>query len=92
MPPCFYHLKKQKDKWVREGLYVVNLSPQGVPSVVQVAEGEVYDPAWSPDSQRLAFVRNGDVFVVERTGGGEENLTKGSGPFRSPVFSPQGWP
>jgi dipeptidyl aminopeptidase/acylaminoacyl peptidase len=86
------HLKKQKDKWVREGLYVVNLSPQGVTSVVQVAEGEVYDPAWSPDSQRLAFVRNGDVFVVERTGGGEENLTKGSGSFHSPVFSPQGWP
>ncbi len=86
------HLKKHGGQWIRDGLYVVNLSSQGGTSIVQVAEGEVYDPAWSPDSERLAFVRQGDVFVVERTGGGEENLTRGTGSFRSPVFSPQGWP
>lgn len=85
------HSKKQNGKLNRDGLYIVSLSPEGITKVIQVAQGEIYDPTWSPDGEHLAFIRDGDVFVIERTGGGEINITQGRGVFRSPAFSPQGW-
>jgi Tol biopolymer transport system component len=58
--------------------------------------GGYYDPAWSPDGERIAFARftgewpnsNWSIFVMNSGGTG---VTQVTGPgFRSPTWSPQG--
>ena len=38
--------------------------------------GKEEEPAWSPDSRRVAFVRGNDLYVVEVGAGREERLTR----------------
>jgi hypothetical protein len=33
------------------------------------------DPAWSPEGTRIAFARDGDIYVINADGSGETNLT-----------------
>jgi Tol biopolymer transport system component len=46
-------------------------------------------PAWSPDGLRLAFVRDGDVWTIDATGGNATRLTA-DGVNALPVWSPDG--
>ncbi|GEM_PF-6763335 len=55
-----------------------------------LVQGEVYDPSWSKDGSQLTYVKGGDVFVIDRTGQNEKNLTNGKGRFRKPQLSPAG--
>ncbi len=56
------------------------------------------DPAWSPDGTKIAFVENGDIFLIDAvsgdTGGRQQlvnNCKTASCPFdNNPVFSPDG--
>jgi TolB protein len=48
--------------------------------------GEDTDPAWSPDGRRLAFVREGAVFLIRADGSGLKRVTAGA----SPAWSPDG--
>ena len=41
-------------------------------------------PAWSPDGQRIAFHRDGHVYVVDVDGSNERKLTQGGWPSWSP--------
>ena len=49
------------------------------------------EPAWSPDGERIAFVRNGHVAVMDAGGSGVRELTSGGAEreFR-PRWSPDG--
>ena len=53
-----------------------------------------YDPAWSPDSRRIAFVssRDGDseIYVVNVDGSGTTRLTGVPGEDENPAWSPDG--
>jgi hypothetical protein len=53
-------------------------------AVRQLALGS--EPAWSPDGQRLAYVRGGQVYVANADGSGETAV----GPGRYPSWSPDG--
>ena len=51
-------------------------------------------PAWSPDGQRIAFMRyrtgGYDIFVMNADGSGLAALTNGDDDDRSPAWSPDG--
>ena len=53
-----------------------------------------WDPAWSPDGNRIVFVseRNGDahLFTMRPNGNGQVALKLGNGVFDDPAFSPDG--
>jgi hypothetical protein len=48
------------------------------------------DPAWSPDAQSLAFVRDGELFTMASDGTGEQQLTTGRADVTEPTWSPAG--
>jgi dipeptidyl-peptidase-4 len=59
-------------------LYVYSLdAEQGerVRCAVAPEDGPVYDPKFSPDGERIAFVREGNLFVVAAEGGEARQLT-----------------
>ena len=64
-----------------------------VPRVVPLADG--YNPAWSPDGSRIAFMSrppgadDGSIFVMNVDGGGVTRLTNSIGD-QYPVWSPDG--
>jgi Tol biopolymer transport system component len=47
-------------------------------------------PAWSPSASNLAFVRNGDLYLVRGARPGSRRLTRGAGIALPPVWSPDG--
>ena len=51
-------------------------------------------PVWSPNQDRLAFSSDAagtyDVYVIDRDGSNEVNLTEGQGDQHNPVWSPDG--
>jgi Tol biopolymer transport system component len=78
------------------GLWLRN--PRGV-NLIHLTEGRDTEPAWSPDGQRIAFVRreggNSDIYIAERPGSGnwqdavkETRLTEVPAADVSPVWSP----
>jgi TolB protein len=61
------------------------------------AQGASYDPAWSPDGTKLAFVRccaddadDEQIFVVNADGSGERQITEGPLSAYRPEWSPDG--
>lgn len=56
----------------------------------QVTQKGGYDPAWSPNRDRLAFIRNGDVFTIKPNGTGELRLTRDKYIDFGPSWSPDG--
>jgi TolB protein len=78
------------------GLWLRN--PRGV-NLIHLTEGQDTEPAWSPDGQRIAFVRreggNPDIYIAEKPGSGnwqdavkETRLTEVTAADISPVWSP----
>lgn len=59
---------------------------------VRVVKG--FDPTWSPDGRRLAFLRDGHVLVVDADGRRERRLTRRAPglhwPASGPAWSPDG--
>lgn len=51
------------------------------------------EPAWSPDGTRIAYVRGGDIWVMNANGGNQTNITNSPGvqqAERAPDWSPEG--
>jgi dipeptidyl aminopeptidase/acylaminoacyl peptidase len=82
----------------RRHIFVVDVAQR---TLTQLTDGDFHDdmPAWSPDSQHIAFDSNrlprwdvsteGDIYVMPRDGGEARRLTSG-GAYFMPVFSPDG--
>jgi dipeptidyl aminopeptidase/acylaminoacyl peptidase len=70
------------------GLLVAPIAEGGVKDARIIAQGEISSPSWSPDGQKLVFVRDGDILTVGADGLGESNWTKGKGRYSTPLFSP----
>jgi hypothetical protein len=54
------------------------------------APGRPMDPAFSPLGRRIAFVTNGQVWVMYSDGSGQRPVTSGTLPGRDPAWSPNG--
>jgi Tol biopolymer transport system component len=59
---------------------------------VRLTNRAAFQPAWSPDGARIAFVTLGDkdMFLINPDGTGEVNLTQGLSDDDSPTWSPDG--
>jgi len=76
-------------------LYVQNADGTGL---AQVGRGDLlrYNPAWSPDGTKLAFVQDngaagsGDIYTITTSGGSLTRLTTSSGWDGEPDWSPDG--
>ena len=73
------------------GLYRMNADGSGVVRLVPLD----FPPdkklvAWSPDSQRIAFVNAADIYTVYADGSGLTNITKNPGTYASLAWSPDG--
>ena len=76
------------------GIWTVNADGTGARQVTvdpQAVAGNDTDPAWSPDGSRIAFVRSGDLYVMNADGSASTNLTSTFGSSVSdPDWSPAG--
>jgi len=59
---------------------------------VRLTQRAAFQPAWSPDGGRIAYVSLGDkdIFTIDPDGSDETNLTHGRGEDEAPVWSPNG--
>ena len=62
----------------------IYVKPVGAEAVVQVTKDPAVDswPAWSPDGSQIAFVRNGEVFLVSPLGGPERKVAESRAGWR----------
>ena len=64
---------------------------RGGPTVqLSASEKAVSDPQWSPDGRRLAFVRDGSIWVVEADGSRQVRVTEHPAGNSKPRWSPDG--
>ena len=75
-----------------KALLTLPLRAGGIGQASPLAQGEVYEPSWSPDSKRIAYAKRvggkRDLFTITAEGSDEKSLTNGKGDFASPLFSP----
>jgi len=84
------------DEQKRSDLWIVPADGGTPPRRLTSGKGSEGDPAWSPDSRRLAFSakREGDeaaqVYLLDLGGGEAQRVTDWPGGAKSPRFSPDG--
>ena len=77
-------------------LYVMNLSDHSIRPPLTNLQWGVADPAWSPDSQSVAFAGFNEtgsfpeIYVLSLKGGGTRQLTKNGFTDKEPAFTPDG--
>lgn len=71
-------------------LFTHSLRGTGAPTQVTASEQDVSDPQWSPDGRRLAFVRDGEIWIVDADGSRLALVVAKPGGGRMPRWSPDG--
>ena len=62
----------------------------GQPVQITASEQAISDPQWSPDGRRLAFVRDGAIWVIEADGARQVQVTEHPAGNTRPRWSPDG--
>lgn len=72
-------------------LFTLSLRGQAAPAAqLTASEQPITDPQWSPDGRRLAYVRDGEIWVVEADGSRMTRVVAKPGGGRDPRWSPDG--
>jgi dipeptidyl aminopeptidase/acylaminoacyl peptidase len=72
-------------------LCTLSLRGTGTPPLQLTASQEaISDPQWSPDGRRLAFVRDGEIWIIDADGSRETLVVAKPGGGRDPRWSPDG--
>ena len=72
-------------------LFTLSLRGSGAPAVqLSASEKPITDPQWSPDGRRLAYVRDGEIWVVEADGSKTTRVVAKPGGGRDPRWSSDG--
>ena len=73
-----------------EGTHIYVMKPDGTNNVrLTTGAGEDTDPAWSPDGDRIAFIRSGNLTVMNADGTNHRPLTL-TRDAANPAWSPNG--
>lgn len=77
----------------RMQIFIMNSNGQSRKQITK--SGDNYDPAWSPDGQKIAFISNrsgfSELWVMNKDGSGQRRLTEtGASRANSPVWSADG--
>ncbi len=67
-------------------IYVLN----GSGTVTRITTNGGGQPAWSPDGNKIAFVRSNQIYVVNANGSGVTRLTNDAAIDRDPAWAPTG--
>lgn len=76
--------RRVPDSELTTSIHIVSFNDLDGPVVARLTRGSA--PAWSPDGRRIAFDRDGHVWVIDADGQNERDLIAGS----SPTWSPDG--
>jgi dipeptidyl aminopeptidase/acylaminoacyl peptidase len=72
-------------------LCTLSLRGTGAPwTQLTASEQSVSDPQWSPDGRRLAYVRDGEIWIIEADGSRDTLVVGKPGGGREPRWSPDG--
>jgi TolB protein len=69
-------------------LYTVGLDGRDIRTVIPTANDN-FEPSWSPDGSKIAYMESGAIFAVELGGGDVEKLTDNENNDSSPAWNPQ---
>ena len=64
--------------------------PNSIPKQYTTGTSSSSAPRWSPDGRTIAFIKGGQVWLMDADGRGERQLTKISSGAANPVWSPDG--
>lgn len=85
--------------WSPDGSWFVGRGNQGLVKravsggsefVLDPSVGQGVGPAWSPDGTRIAYAKNGDIFVINADSSGQTRLTDHPANDWEPRWSPDG--
>ncbi|MEW5870758.1 MAG: DPP IV N-terminal domain-containing protein [Chloroflexota bacterium] len=71
-------------------IYTMNVDGSNLVNLTAGRQDEEFDPAWSPDGKRLAFISGGDIFIIDVGDGSLIQLTNHPRRDSQPSWSPDG--
>ena len=80
-------LRDERGEEVYE-LFTIGLDGKGLRQVVPTASDN-FEPSWSPDGAKIAYMEDGAIFTVELGGGDVEKLTDNATNDSSPAWNPR---
>ncbi|HEY1248165.1 MAG TPA: hypothetical protein VGE97_04190, partial [Nitrososphaera sp.] len=89
---AFSSLRKDIDD--RKGIFIMNATGSGANAIKLTDDDDAVDyfqPTWSPDGEKIAFVGDGEIYVMNADNGrGVTRLTNNNVSDSSPTWSPDG--